>query len=210
VRDYGQMASQTILLNAFGIYLDDGTSNIMVSGNIIAANTSTLSGYGAGQMLAPFMIHDGSNNTFTDNIIDLNNNNPIMWYQSTGTGNSFYGNIIIGGFTGSGGGFQGEGTFSANLSVYNNLYYNYAGGTMLTGNDDVGSAGDPVSGGSDSSPITNTNPDFGATNWYYTLAQSSPVYSAPLDFTPIVGGWGPPGYTIPETGTQPSYLSATS
>jgi hypothetical protein len=116
-----------------------------------------------------------------------------MWYQTTGTGNAWTRNIIIGGYTGSGGGYlQVTPPTGANLAVSNNLYYSYTGGT-------INSTGAP---GSDSSPITGVDPQI--SGWCYDIAAGSPVFSAPLNFPTIAGNWGPPGYVIPQTGTTPS------
>jgi hypothetical protein len=32
-----------------------------------------------------------------------------------------------------------------------------------------------------------------------TVAQGSPVYNSPVNFAPIKGGWGPPGFVIPSS-----------
>jgi large repetitive protein len=185
IRDYGPN------LNSFhAIYLDDSSSNVTVSGNVIAATAA-----GAGNGSAPIQYHIGGNNQITGNIIDLHSANPILWYQTAGAGNTFSGNIIIGGFTGSGGGYlQVTPPTGANLAVSNNDYYNYAGGTLQY-------TGSAATGGADSAPKF-VDPQI--SGWTYNIAPGSPVLGALMNFSPIVGGWGPPGYTIPATGTPPS------
>ena len=54
---------------------------------------------------------------------------------------------------------------------------------------------------SDSDPVTE-DPEL--SGWAYDIASTSPVFKAPVDFVALVGGWGPPGYVLPETGTAPS------
>jgi hypothetical protein len=56
--------------------------------------------------------------------------------------------------------------------------------------------------GSDSDP-TYANPDISC--WAPTIAHGSPVFGSPVDFAGIKGGWGPPGFVIPKTGTPPSW-----
>jgi hypothetical protein len=36
------------------------------------------------------------------------------------------------------------------------------------------------------------------------MSPTSPVLAAPVSFPGLMGGWGPPGYVLPETGTAPS------
>jgi hypothetical protein len=187
IRDYGPTQSAS-----HAIYLDDYASNVTVSGNVIAANSG-----GGGN---PIQIHLGSDNHITGNIIDLNYAEPIAWYQTTGSGNTFTGNIIISGYTGGGttGYLQVTPPVGTNFTVSDNLYYNYGGGTVRYDSNGA------VPNGQDSSPITGIDPQ--VSGWTYDIAPGSPVYSAPLNFTALTRGWGPPGYTIPQTGTPPSHL----
>jgi hypothetical protein len=192
IRDYGTSSDRRK-----GIYLDDGLSNATVSGNIIA-------GLGA----YAFQYHGGHNDIITGNIVDLGSApHTVVAYQWSGInspmpGNSFTNNIIISAAAAGvqDGYFTGRGTFPGGndqlLTVNNNAYYNYAGG--------------PVDSGCGySSPVcikdTNSvtvNPQL--SGWTYTIAPGSPVFNSPVSFPGIAGGWGPPGYVIPHTGTPPS------
>jgi hypothetical protein len=73
-----------------------------------------------------------------------------------------------------------------------NMYYNYGSGSLSTTGNQFGDA-DPITG---SNPLTS-----GMT---YAIASGSPAFNNPAEFPGIVGGWGPPGYVIPSTGTPPS------
>jgi hypothetical protein len=77
-------------------------------------------------------------------------------------------------------------------TIQNNAYWNYAAGGPVSSNGTVAS---------DSSPITE---DPQLSGWTYEIASGSPVYNSPVNFAPIVGGWGPTGYVIPESGVAPS------
>ena len=79
--------------------------------------------------------------------------------------------------------------------LQHNVYYNYYGGSSVINSG--GSGG--VNG--DSNPITEDPKIFG---WTYTVAPASPVFNSIVNWTAIPGGWGPPGFVIPQTGTKPS------
>jgi hypothetical protein len=186
VRDYAGSAVNAIE----GIYLDDNASNMTVTGNIIA-----------GHGVFPFQYHTGVNNHVTGNIIDLSSAQSIMLYQNSGgaggmSGNTFTNNIVIS--PGGGGGFySGNGATFTLPTVNGNDYYNYAGSqisTSASGYTGYGSISDP-------SP-SRVDPQI--SGWNYQIAAGSPVYSSPVNFPPIIGQWGPPGYQIPQTGTAPS------
>jgi hypothetical protein len=105
------------------------------------------------------------------------------------SGNEYERNIVIG--EGGGGGYTLLSGSPLNApTIMNNDYYNYGGSAIS-------------SGGSykDTSPVSE-NPQI--SGWTYTIAPGSLVFNAPVNFPPIVGGWGPPGFVIPETGTPPS------
>ncbi|HET8708865.1 MAG TPA: right-handed parallel beta-helix repeat-containing protein [Candidatus Saccharimonadales bacterium] len=179
VRDVGAVGTP-----ARGIYLDDGASNVVISGNIVT-----------GRMDWPFTIHGGNNDTFRGNIVDLGTSgDEILLYQSSSipsamSGNSIESNIVVSG--GGGGAYHGSSPGALPV-IQNNVYYNYAG-------SQVSSSGDGMNG--DTSPVR-VNPQL--SGWNYDLAAGSPVFSAPVNFPPIEGNWGPPGYVIPQTGTPPS------
>jgi parallel beta helix pectate lyase-like protein len=172
---------------ATGIYVDDGMSNVTVSGNVVTGIKSQC-----------FVIHGGNNNTYTDNLCDLDDSmyQRIMTYQWDSlmlpmTGNSIENNIIVSSSTGAGTGYSDNGTPTA-PTIKNNAYFNYVGTTI----DSSGS------NGSDANP-TYENP--GISCWDPTISATSPVYDSPVSFTKLVGGWGPPGFVLPQTGTPPSW-----
>jgi len=75
-----------------------------------------------------------------------------------------------------------------------NDYFTYGS----TAPDDTGSGG----ANSDSN-AQHVNPQFSGC---YVIAPGSPVLAAPINFPTIKGGWGPPGFTLPVTGSvRPSY-----
>ncbi len=180
VRDSGEPGSA-----ARSIYLDDGVSGAIVSGNI-----------STGTFAWAFTIHGGSNNTISSNIADLgpSNNREILLYQGDGmtgmTGNTVESNLIVSG--GAGGWYEGS-SFGAQPTIKNNVYHQYAGAAIYTGG---------LNGlNGDASPLV-VDPQLSC--WTYALASTSPVYSAPASFVSLPRGWGPPGYTVPTTGTPPS------
>jgi len=201
VRDYGASG----ILGASGIYLDDNTSHATVTGNVVGPPTE--GAVGTGNLgAAAFEIHDGNSNTISGNIADLGDSGrtwAAVWYGDSASaagmgGNTFTGNIVTSGFTGhQNTNFTGqtgytyfENSAASNFTIQNNIYHNYAGGQVRT---DGATA-------SDGNPIFE-NPKLGS--WTYVLASDSPAYASPVNFQPIVGGWGPPGFVIPE-GTRPS------
>jgi len=174
---------------AAGIYLDDETSNVTVSGNIVA-----------GIMSGCFQMNDTDNDTITGNICDLADSgyqNIVIYtsgrHQLTMTGNVFENNIVLSASSGSGSGYQGSSSPPNPMTISDNAYYNYVGTSITsTGTDGAGSDTDPVY----------ENPQL--SGWTYQIATGSPVLNDPVDFPGIVGGWGPPGFAIPQTGTPPS------
>jgi hypothetical protein len=202
VRDYGDPSrnlSANDNDNARGIYLDDGASNFVVSGNIVT---------GGGTQA--FLVHSGMNNTIEGNIVDVGSTGTIavMLYSgselgtSPMTGNVFENNIILSGYAGqdkacwSGkaglcGSYVSAASPPAPPTIAGNVYWNFAGGTPDTSGNGVGDNGPRV----ESPQIS---------GWTYNVATASPVFQPPVRFLPIVGNWGPPGYVIPPTGTAPS------
>jgi hypothetical protein len=196
VRDYGSVSG----FNK-GIYLDDGLSNAAVTQNIVA---------GTGQWAV--QVHGGSNVTITGNLFDIggSGNQQVLFYQcspgdfrttcpgagtpgglTTMTGNDFTSNIIISTGSSVAKAFRAD-TVKGNAvpTVQNNVYFNYSGGSI----NDTGDF-------TDSNPMYE-NPQ--CSGWTYTIVSGSPVFSSPVSFPHISGGWGPPGYTIPQSGTAPS------
>lgn len=211
VADYGGSSSFASGQGARGIYLDDNSSNVIVSGNVIGPPSTALDASNDSATSAIF-VHDGSGNKITGNIIDLGssgNESAVIWgYDSNSlsgmAGNTFTGNIVISSYTGTESVdpdgtvrnttyFQGSdsATVASDFTIENNLYYNYAGGQVSTSGNVA----------SDTNPII-ANP--GLTGWAYQLASNSPAYSSPVSFTPIVGGWGPAGFVMPQDGAAAS------
>jgi hypothetical protein len=172
---------------ATGIYVDDGMSNVTVSGNVVTGIKSQC-----------FVIHGGNNNTYSNNLCDLDDSKyqRIMTYQWDSlmlpmTGNSIEDNVIVSSSTSAGTGYSDNGTPTPPV-IKNNAYFNYVGTSI----DSSGS------NGSDANP-TYENP--GISCWDPSISSSSPVYASPVSFKALVGGWGPPGFVLPNTGTPPSW-----
>jgi hypothetical protein len=181
----------------FGIYLDNGTCNVTATGNVAAGIEATC-----------FFIHGGNDDVFDGNFCDLQGDESsslpfwtgaIMLYQTSPpytamTGNQFVHNVTItSSASGKRGGYAGLGTPGNPMSISDNAYFDYAGSAVVT--TGVGGAGN------DASP-TYVDPQL--SGWTYVLASTSPVSGAPVSFLGLKGGWGPPGFTIPQTGTPPS------
>jgi putative cofactor-binding repeat protein len=198
VRDYGGPG----ITNATGIYLDDDTSNAAITGNVIGPGAP-----GTGSPTAT-IINGGCCNTFSGNIMDLGlgANGLVAGWSAPGGGGALYfnwtspnivqGNVIISNYTGStqtslsgidGQEYvQGPGYPTSMGTVMNNVYFNYGGGAVTTTGNIV----------SDSNPI-HVDPQI--SGYLYAIAQGSPVYNSPVNFPPIKGGWGPPGFAIPSS-----------
>jgi parallel beta-helix repeat protein len=180
--DFGACCAQ-------GIYLDDGTNNATVTGNVVTGITS-----------ACFQIHGGQDNVIRGNLCDLgaSGNGAIVEYQNDMftqmTGNVFEDNVVVAGSTGPGKGFVGVSGPPNPMTIENNAYFNYVGSAV----DSASTGG----AGSDSNP---TYVDPGISCWAPVLAGSSAASNPPVSFPGIVGGWGPPGFVLPKTGTAPSW-----
>jgi parallel beta-helix repeat protein len=174
---------------AIGIYLDDGTNNVLATGNVITGITS-----------ACFHIHGGQNNVLRGNLCDIGASatSAIVTYQNDSltqmTGNLFEDSVVVAGASGAGAGFRGSNSPPNPMTIQNNAYHNYVG-TTVDSNSTSGA-------GSDSNP-TYVDPQVSC--WAPTIAPASPVLGAPVSFAGIVSGWGPPGFIIPQTGTAPSW-----
>jgi hypothetical protein len=171
------------------IYLDDCMSNVSVTGNVLTGKNG----------LNTTHIHGGSNDVFTGNLIDLATfgQKTMALQTSSGTGcsagtmsgNQFQNSVIISG--GGGGGYNVLSGSPVNApAITNNAYHNYAGSAISSG----GSY-------SDANPVSE-DPQLAC--WIYSLASGSPVFNTPVSFPGLTGGWGPPGFVIPTTGTPPS------
>jgi hypothetical protein len=79
------------------------------------------------------------------------------------------------------------------MTIKNNAHYNYVGSLITSSGDAAGS---------------DTNPTYENANiscWSPMVGGGSPIFSAPVNFPSLRGGWGPPGFKIPQTGTSPSW-----
>lgn len=174
------------------LYLDDCTSNVTVSGNIVTGRWGSQA----------TMIHGGNNNNYTGNLIDLTSfgttSSILSTQTSTGfaacsaqtmSGNQFGHNIIISGS--GGGGYTTLGSSPGNFPT-------------MVGNDYFAEAGSAISHAGDFTDPSPNNVDPQLSCWIYNIASGSSVFNSPINFPAIVGGWGPPGYVIPQTGTAPS------
>ena len=172
-----------------GIYLDDGTSNVTATQNVVSGNK-----------VACFTIHGGDSDVYSDNLCDEESagDQSILLYQASSSSalnmvnNVVSNNIIIAGSSGGGQGYSGDGAPNP-ATIDNNIYFNYAGSSVVYG----GSGGS----GSDSHP---TYADPQLSTWCYTAAASSPAFAAPVSFLGIEQTWGPPNFVIPTVGTPPS------
>jgi hypothetical protein len=204
VRDFGASG----ITGASGIYLDDNTSNVTVTGNVVGPPTEgTVSTGNLGA--TAFQVHDGNHNTISGNIADLGDSGrtfAAVWYNDSASmagigSNTFTGNVVISSFTGNQStNFTGQGGYTyfenaagSNFTIQNNIYYNYAGGQVRT---DGAMA-------SDSHPMF-ANPQL--SGWTYHVATGSPALSAPVALPTIATKWGPPGFVIPQTGATPSSM----
>ncbi len=205
VAGYGSASSS----RAAGIYLDDSASYWTVTGNVIgppnpASPNSSQSDYA-------FEVNNGIDNTIADNVVDLGSTGnvyAVLWFYGdnpttslTGpsqSGETFAHNIVLTNFAGGDSPaehgayafFENSGNASS-YAIDDNIYYNYGGGQVLT-NGPIASDTNPE----DENPLV-----FG---WAYQLASNSPAMAGPVGFTPIVGGWGPAGFVMPQTGMTPS------
>jgi hypothetical protein len=189
VSDYGSSSNTDDMV---GIYLDDNSSNVTVTGNVVGPPPVGAPAGGGINNTACILINGNSTDTsdvITDNILDTGSSSNVGVAYIWGQNNVFENNIVLFDFSGplhasaSGNDFAYEENFS-NTTIANNIYWNYAsGGSVFTTGNMV----------SDSNPIVE-NPQLSGVT--YTLASSSPALSS-INFTPIVGGWGPTGFVIP-------------
>ena len=189
IRDYGDASAAA----SWAVYLDNMCSNVTVSGNIIAGEgTSTVH------------IHGGKNVTITGNILDMGSTGKdVLKYgkflsnpaSPALTDNAFYGNVILSSTTSNSAAFWRGSLATEDPQIKNNFYYNYAGPSIWRGTYNV----------VDASPVYGWPSISG---WTYSIAANSPIYSSPVNFPQLARGWGPAGYTIPNTGSAPSCVNA--
>jgi len=204
------------------LYMDDGTSNVTLQGNIVT---------GKNQLC--FDIHGGSNDIYKNNICDLqppaanqnigNTGMFILYFQNSPEGNGMTrdyldSNIIISSDPRGGYGYGGNGTAPTGPEISNSVYYNYASGPK--GPCFSGGVNYCGSAGHDRTPqsmrmLFNPCPTDGADPWSFELKSTSAALRPPVSFPQPPndrsvawgrpGFWGPPGYLIPHTGNPPSY-----
>ena len=206
IRDYGAAGVQQV----HGIYLDDNANDVSVIGNVLGPPTAGGVVAGHNRATSAFFVHNGHDNRIAGNIVDLGDSGQVsivIWGHDKASiagmaGNSFIGNIVLSHFSGRlktvpGGGNEGYAYYQNDVpasafTIRNNLYFNYASGGKVFSHGLIVGDGNPV------------DKDPQISGWAYAIASGSPVFRSPVDFRPIVGGWGPPGFTIPPTGAPPS------
>lgn len=197
IRDWGSQTVSGGNGNEEGIYLDDMSSNVTVTGNIIGPPlflpTNNING--------AFLVNDDGNasynaaNTIKNNIIDLGTSSEVFVGVIGGSNNVLSNNLILFNFTGGLHTFHNGGNTNAvyqydstTNTIANNGYTQFAsGGSVFTNGNII----------SDSSPHTYTPSQLGCSGYLYTLAASSPVLAPPVALPVPAGGWGPPGFVIP-------------
>ncbi len=81
---------------------------------------------------------------------------------------------------------------AGSYTITNNAYWNYGSGSIYT-NGSVKNDANP----------TTEDPQLSC--WAVQVLAGSPVFNSPVSFPDITGGWGPPGFVVPQTGTAPSW-----
>jgi hypothetical protein len=175
-----------------GIYLDDGVNSVTAQGNVVS-----------GILSGCFQIHGGKDNAIHDNLCDLEApvGSSIVFYQADKwsaaghmSGNSFENNVVVTGAAGPGQGYVGNGNPPTPMTIKNNAYFDYAGGNVNhNGGGGVGTEANP------------TNEDPGLSCWAPSLSPTSPTLAPPVSFPGLTGGWGWQGFSVPKTGTAPSW-----
>jgi hypothetical protein len=192
------------------IYADQKTSNVTVKNNVCRIRLR-----GAPATTA-IVTNCANNMLWQNNIFDLGSSGIVQGGEfikgggvlgcTNMTSVSYIGNIILFNFAGN---QHTDDTFGvlgytymcigtplvANPSIGNNMYFNYAGGQARTDGNCA----------SDSSPVTGMDPLMADQYRLCTDAGvpvagctgASPALSAPLSFTQLAGGWGPPGFVLP-------------
>jgi hypothetical protein len=180
-----------------GIYLDYEASNITITGNVIS---------GAGTNV---IFSDSDNVVFTGNLVDLEDGTiENIWYLNITGHQAMTGNVVDGNVwivnaasfsTPAGVDVDVQYHTSPNAGAVQspectgNFYYNYNPSGPLPNSGDQWT---------DSHPQT-SSADPGISGWDYQIAKNSPIY-AQTTFAPLKRGWGPPGFSLPQSGTAPS------
>ena len=177
-----------------GIYMDV-LSGVLVSGNVVTGSHSSC-----------FNLH-GGNDEILNNVCDVGTgamnivaytvadarNNPTM------AGNSFHNNIVTAAINGGGNGFRADndGGTAIAMNIHDNLYFNYVGAS-------VNSNGNPRQGQpGDSNPVY-ANPMI--SGWLVGMFPASTAMVSPINFPCLPGGWGPPGFVLPQDfGSLPNW-----
>jgi hypothetical protein len=177
-----------------GIYMDV-LSGVLVSGNVVTGSHSSC-----------FNLH-GGNDEILNNVCDIGNGAMnIVAYTVADTrnnlntaGNSFHNNIVIAAISGGGNGFRADndGGTAVAMNIHDNLYFNYVGAS-------VNSSGNPRQGQpGDSNPVY-ANPMI--SGWLVGMLPISPAMAFPIAFPCLPGGWGPPGFVLPQdSGSLPGW-----
>jgi hypothetical protein len=171
------------------IYAASCLSNMKASGNVITGKNGPNT----------ILVQGGSNVHLSGNLTDFGDTQPNVaaFQTSSGTGcasgtmsgNEYEDNIVIS--AGGGGNFALlSGAPLGAPTIKNNDYYNYGGTAIGHG------------GAYADSNAVSQNPQLSGRT--YTIDAGSPVLGPPVSFPPLIGGWGPPGYVLPTTGTTPS------
>jgi len=198
VRDHGAPGVN----DTHGVYLDDLTSNATVTGNVLGPPAIGIGQSGSGGILE----HNGLNNAVSGNIIDLGSSTfawTTVWYKDGGAGmttETFTGNIVVSSFAGnqatnglgqSGFSYYENSGVASDYTISANAYHNYGGGQERTDG----------SVASDASPQHYTSAQMALTcpNGIYSIGAGSTALGAPVNFPQLVGGWGPPSFTIPSS-----------
>jgi hypothetical protein len=178
------------------IYLDDNASNVTISGNVLGP-PNPAAATGGGYSFPAIFVHNGNDNTITDNIIDLGTtgNVGVVTYGVDGNSlaglanNVVTGNIILSGYSGASNvpAYGGQtGSPASDYTIQGNDYFNYAGGSINTSGVVAGDI-DPL----------NMDPQISGSN--YSIAAGSSVLGSLMNFAPITGGWGPPGFVVAQS-----------
>jgi hypothetical protein len=188
------------------VYLDDNANLVTVTGNIIGAPKATAgTGSPPRSDVEAFEVHNGHNNTFKFNVVDLGtaaNVYEVLDFQDgasiAGMANNTYTNsIIVMNFAGSNAttGFCSgspaycQNSAASNFTVGPNAYHNYGSGSETTTGSVVG----------DSNPqhISAANLKLTCPNGIPSIDPTSTAITGTTAFPGITAGWGPPGFTIP-------------
>lgn len=202
VKDGG---ASTLTNDVVDYYLDDNSSNDIVKGNIGAPPCAGCINTGNRNNTSMVLINDDGNttqnqaNTVENNIFDLGSSGMVLNAIIGGINNTFSSNIYLSNFTGGLSACSGSDCGhayhldNATNTISNNVYLNYASGGNVFTNANVGSG--------DTSPSKPTSGQLGCSTYEYALASNSIAFSAPVNFQPIVGNWGPQGeptaFTVP-------------